>query len=368
MCRIYNTIGCLNTIQIQLVKYQVDEFRTLNELIDFRKNYHIEEEEIYSTHRLLIEDEKSILEKELSELNDTFQQRKIDMKVQLRQKLDNFNQKIDELPETNSKIIPTIKDYWFNLIICTKFWSAQLKFHYEIFFFNRQAKKILSQKSKRYEYISFNFEDAVNESSFNASQSFVTKKEIIENLKNTIYGAIGEQKVENTLKKLSDDYILINDFCCTFNPPIYNKQNNDRIHSIQIDHLLISPAGIFLIETKNWSDNSINNPYLRSPVEQILRTNFALFILINNKSGGLNTNFSRHYWGNRKVPIRNIIAFTNKKPVEEFQHVKIVTLDELLPYVKYFNSNLSNNEIEMIADFLLKFSEQRKNYSKLNMQ
>lgn len=367
MCKVYNTIGCLNTLQLHLVEYNVDEFLTLNELINFRKNYHIAEEEITSTHRILIEEEKLLLEKDLSELDVIFQQTKIDLKTKLRQKLDNFNQIIDELPETNSKIIPTIKDYWFNLIICTQFWSAQLKFHYQIFFFNRQAKKTLSQKNKRYNFISDNFQDAVNESSFNALQSFEKKREIIENLNNTIYGAIGEQKVENTLKKLSDDYILINDFCCTFNPPIYNKHKNDHIHSIQIDHLLISPAGIFLIETKNWSDNSINNPYLRSPVEQILRTNFALFILINNKSSGLNKNFARHSWGDRKVPIRNIIVFTNNKPIQEFQHVKIVTLVDLLPYVKNFNSHLFNSEIEIISDFLLKFSEQRKSHSKLSI-
>jgi len=367
MCRVYNTIGCLNTLQIHLVKYEVDDFNTLNEIIDFRKNYLIKEDEITSTHKSLIEEEKLTLEKDLSELNEVIPQDKIDIEIQLRQKLDNFNQQIDELPETNSKIIPTIKDYWFNLVICTKFWSAQLKFHYEIFLFNRQRKKTLSQKNKRYRYISDNFQDAVNESSFNALRSFGLKREIIENLNNTIYGAIGEQKVEETLKKLSDDYILINDFCCTFNPPIYNKRNNDHIHSIQIDHLLISPAGIFLIETKNWSEKSINNPYLRSPVEQILRTNFALFILFNNENEKLNKHFSRHYWGNRKVPIRNIIVFTNKKPVEEFQHVKIVTLEELLPYVKYFNPSFLNTETEMIANFLLKFSEQRKNHSKLSM-
>ncbi|QLC65234.1 NERD domain-containing protein [Flavobacterium sp. LPB0248] len=367
MCRVYNIIGCLNTLQIHLIRSQIDDFHTLNEVINFRKNYKINEEEIISTHKLLIEEEKIMLEKDLSELHDTIPQKKTDLSIQLRQKLDDLNQKIDNLPETNSKIIPTIKDYWYNLILCSQFWSAQLKFHYEVYLFNRQVKKLYLQKSKRYEYVSANFQDAVNESSLDALKTFRLKKELIENLNNTIYGAIGEQKVENTLKKLSDEYILINDFCSTFNPPIYNKRNNDRIHTIQIDHLLISPAGIFLIETKNWSEKSINNPNLRSPVEQILRTNFALYILLNNEIGLLKNNFLQHIWGNRKIPIRNIIVFTNNKPIEEFQHVKITTLNELLPYIKSFNPNFANDEIEMIADFLLKFSEQKKNYSKLEL-
>ncbi len=366
MCRVYNTIGCLNTLQIDLVRYKVDHFHTLNELINFRKNYHTNEQQIIDDHTLFVEEEKITLEKDIAELNTAIPQKKIDLTAKLKQQLDDFNQEIENLPDPNFKIIPTIKDYWFNLLICTKFWFAQIKYHFKIIQFNYEAKKILSQKNKRLEYISANFQNAVNESSYTYLLAFEKKKEIIESLNNTIYGAIGEQKVENMLKKLSDDYILINDFCCTFKPPIYNKSNHDHIHSIQIDHLLLSPAGIFLIETKNWSANSINNSNFRSPVQQILRTNFALYNLLDNEINKINKNFAQHYWGRKKVPIKNIVVFTNTKPIEEFQFVKILTLDELLPYIKYFNASFLVEETEMIADFLLKFSEQKQIHSKLS--
>ncbi|MTH14497.1 nuclease-related domain-containing protein [Flavobacterium sp. LC2016-01] len=365
MCRVYNTIGCLNAIQLMLVRYNVDEFRTLNELINYRKNYQFNEQEIISDHTLFIQEEKSILEQEIAELNDAIPRNKNDLEDRLRQQLDAFNQEIDNLPETNSKIIPTIRDYWLNLVICTKFWFVQLQFHYNIKTFNYQVKKLLSEKNKRFEYLSANFQDAINESCFPELQAFEKKKEIIENLNHTIYGAVGEQKVEKTLRILSDDFILINDFCCTFKPPIHNKANNDTIHSIQVDHLLISSAGIFLIETKNWSDKSINNSDLRSPVEQILRTNFALYKLLSEKKRKRNWNFARQHWGDRKIPIKNIIVFTNNKPVEEFQFAKILTLTELIPYIKYFKGNFTSDETEMIAEFLLKFSEQKKAHSKL---
>ncbi|MBS7253258.1 nuclease-related domain-containing protein [Flavobacterium branchiicola] len=365
MCKVYNTIGCLNTLKFDLVNYKVDHFRTLNELVNFQKNYHAGEEQIISNHTLFIEEEKTTLEKDISELNTAIPQTKIDLTAKLKQQLDDFNQQIENLPNPNFKIIPTIKDYCFNLVICTKFWFAQIKSHFEIIQFNYETKKALSRKNKRFEYLTSNFQDAISESSFLDLQTFEKKKEIIENLKNTIYGAIGEQKVENTLKKLSDDYILINDFCCTFKPPIYNKSNNDHICSIQIDHLLLSPAGIFLIETKNWSTNSINNSDFRSPVQQILRTNFALYNIMNNEINKINQNFAHHYWGRKKVPIKNIVLFTNTKPIEEFQFVKILTLDELLPYIKYFNPSFLVEETEMIADFLLKFSEQKQIHSKL---
>ncbi|MBK7290418.1 MAG: NERD domain-containing protein [Chitinophagaceae bacterium] len=81
------------------------------------------------------------------------------------------------------------------------------------------------------------------------------KQRVIDEVKNSIYGALGEHKVVKELENLSDENILINDFALTFHPAIYNRQENDYIKSIQIDHLLVTPSGIFIIETKNWSEN-----------------------------------------------------------------------------------------------------------------
>ncbi|WP_163411001.1 nuclease-related domain-containing protein [Flavobacterium ajazii] len=363
MCRVYNTIGCLNTIQFHLVKNNIDEFNSLNELISFRKNYHINEQKIISDHTSLIEKEKITLEKELSELNIVIPKRENDLKEELKERLDYYNQEIENLPQTNSKIIPIIKDYWINLVLCTKFWLIQLIYYFKVIFFKYQAKKMLSKKNKRFEYLALHFQNAVKESSVTDFKILERKKEVIESLNNTIYGALGEQKVENILRKLSDDYILINDFCCSFNPPI--KHKNDSIKSIQIDHLLISPSGIFLIETKNWSKNSIDNLDLRSPVQQVLRTNFALYKILTEKINKSNLFFSRNHWGNRKIPIKNIIVFSNNKPFEEFEFVKILTLRELLNYIGYFNHSFTTNETVLIAEFLLSISEHTEVSSKL---
>jgi uncharacterized protein YfkK (UPF0435 family) len=164
---------------------------------------------------------------------------------------------------------------------------------------------------------------------------------------------MGENKVLKDLKNLPDDYILINDFVCNFYPPIYNQQENDYIKSIQIDHLLISPSGIFLIETKNWSKNSLSNLSLRSPVEQVRRTNFALFRILTDKPILLD----QHHWGDRKIPIRNLIVLVNEKLDEEFQYVKILTLKELRNYIEYFKNSFSAKETQAVANYLLKLNE-----------
>lgn len=88
---------------------------------------------------------------------------------------------------------------------------------------------------------------------------------------------------------------------------------------------MISPAGIF---------------------DQIRRSNYALFKILSG-----NLKLSKHHWGEKKIPIRNLIVLINEKPREEFLHVKVLTLRELTGYIEYFNTSFSNNETQRIADY-----------------
>ena len=68
-----------------------------------------------------------------------------------------------------------------------------------------------------------------------------------------LIGARGEEAVIAELRKLPDSYYVFNDM--KFNTDehwIYD--NGERFNkSCQIDHLVVGPTGIFLLETKNWS-------------------------------------------------------------------------------------------------------------------
>ena len=147
---------------------------------------------------------------------------------------------------------------------------------------------------------------------------------------------------------------MINDFSFTFNRPLYYKQQETRINTIQIDHILVSQAGVFQIETKNWSKKSLESLNMRSPVQQIQRANFSLYFLLNRT---INFRLVPHHWGKRKIPIKNLIVLINNKPMEEFEYVKILTLDELVPYIEYFKPSMSKVETEEIADYLIKIRD-----------
>lgn len=212
-------------------------------------------------------------------------------------------------------------------------------------FYYLKIKKLTNKKSS----LENNSENFISKRCTDSYKELEYIKEKVEGLYTLISGAIGENLVVNELQKLSDNYYLINDFSLELNPPIFNRKENDRIFSIQIDHLLVCQSGVFILETKNWSIESIKNLDLRSPVEQITRTSYALFVLLNSES---NLGLARHHWGSKKIPIRNIIVMTNKAPKEVFKHVKVLSLNELNGYIKYFDEIFSESEAENIFNYL----------------
>ncbi|MGL2967005.1 nuclease-related domain-containing protein [Flavobacterium sp. XGLA_31] len=367
MCRIYNTIGSLSFIQSHLIRNDFDEFHSLDELINFQKNYHFTEQKVISEHTSVIQKEKENLEENIAELNKIILESSNKLEDELKQRLFNLNKQIENLPAPNSNFISIISDYYNNTLIWTKIWLTPIVFRIKIINLKRKSKKSLYDKITRFNFIENNFQEAVKESSSIDLQLLQRQSKIVKEINNSIYGAIGEQKVVNTLEKLSDEFILINDFSCCFQNPIKNRNENDFIKSIQIDHLLISPSGIFIIETKNWSKHSQEKLNLFSPVQQVKRTNYALYRLLADSIKKINGNFAKHQWGDRKIPIRNIIVFTNEKPTEEFQFVKILGLNQLLSYINYFEPCFKPNEVEAIAEFLKKISVQKNIVSRLTV-
>ena len=97
----------------------------------------------------------------------------------------------------------------------------------------------------------------------------------------------------------------------------------------------------------------MENLNLHSPVLQIKRTNYALYRVINEKISSSRLRINPHHWGDRKIPIRNLIVLINNKPREEFQHVKVLTLSEMLNYITYFEPSISNEDVKIIADELM---------------
>lgn len=167
------------------------------------------------------------------------------------------------------------------------------------------------------------------------------------------YGAEGEERVSRELSNLPDTYTVINDYRLEFSPPVYDRNNDDRIYSIQVDHVVVGPTGLYLVETKNWSRDSVENVELFSPIRQLKRSNFAIFVLLNQAvEGGDIDNFSNH-WGDRRISPKNILCLINHRPTQEFQYVKTLSEHQITHYVGNQRQTFSQMEVKSLAEYLL---------------
>jgi hypothetical protein len=353
-------IGSLTTLKSHLEKNNIHDFKSLKDVIDFQSSFTTYRQQLISHHENLIEQEKNMLKTNLQQLDAAIE-------IQRQQSEQRLTDEIDKLKQQlNISTNDAQTNFFQKLTRVLRQWNYRRQIKRKEHNFDIEVKKSISKlvdihqvKNNRYQFINSQFSDAVRQSSQQTLSELERKKATIDKLNSFIYGALGEQKVVKTLEALSDEYFLINDFAVSFTPAIYNRQENDYIKSVQIDHLLVAPSGIFLIETKNWSEKSLENLSLRSPVQQIKRTSFVLFKLLNNEMSNFHLRLDKHHWGDKKISIKNLIVLTNTKPKEEFQYVKILTLNELLGYINYFKPTFSSVETQRITDFLLRINDQK---------
>lgn len=165
MGKVYNTIGALNTIQNELVNNNIDDFNTLEELINFQKEVNITEQKIIQQHTLKIQQKKITLEKEVNDFYDSIQTNRAKIKEEQSLKLKILFNKIENSPPTNNKIIPTIIDYWINFIILVNITLTHIEWKFKIIKFEAIAKIKFKKTNKRFKYISNNFQEALKQSS-----------------------------------------------------------------------------------------------------------------------------------------------------------------------------------------------------------
>lgn len=156
-------------------------------------------------------------------------------------------------------------------------------------------------------------------------------------------GKVGEKRVASILERLpEDDYKVINDLLLSSNG-----------YSTQIDHIVVSVYGIFVIETKfyqgwiyggenseYWTQNIYGNKYrLRNPIHQNQGHIRALKFLLNEY---------------RNIPYISIVAFSRQASLGVDAHTPVIYWDEIPRIINQFeNKVLTQSQVRNISDFLL---------------
>jgi hypothetical protein len=165
-------------------------------------------------------------------------------------------------------------------------------------------------------------------------------------------GQVGEKKMALRLKRLPKEYVVLNNVIISpFGLPT------------QIDHVVVSPYGIFVIETKNhkgsiyggeneqyWTQNIFGEKYKHyNPILQNKTHVNALRKLLQSRFGNLN--------------FISIIAYTNKATLHVDADSAIVTyVKKVVKQIKKYNvreiSDLKVSEIVDCIEFNREFGKQ----------
>ena len=351
MARIIGQVESLKSLKAELYKRNITRFSSVGDINRFCKEFTKEK-------LIVLESQENLLIEEIKQKSESISVNGNRLELvrsneigRLDASIENYKKSKENLEKKRSRAFFLVKVILFFKIRKLNRKILYLTDNYEQII-NSSVSDIENEiyhDSNSLTYLSENKQKVIYERSKPEINKLEHAKKAIDELRPLIAGAVGESLVEKEIAKLSDDYTLINDYNLKFKSPIYNRKTNDRIYSIQLDHLLVSQAGIFILETKNWSKKSINSMDLRSPVDQIIRTNYALYAVANNK-----IRLDKHHWGTKQIPIRSIIVMIHAKPKEEFKYVKVKLLKELNSYIEYFDPILSKSEVESVANSLLR--------------
>lgn len=346
-------IETIKRLKERLAMSGITRFNSLGEIDRFLKNYEVERKQLPYLIESALEEEIKNMNAALARQQQIYQALKTNLSNEMTQKTKRLEAEIQSAVDKSRRNL-YYKISCYLKIKSLSYQKSNLEKNVEDIIkkkISSEEDKVEKLKAKVADYFE-NKNSILSNRCKKSLEDLAHTKSVIDGLYTLIAGAVGENAVVKTLQQLPDDYYLINDFSLNFNQPIYNKIENDRIFSIQADHLLVSQSGIFILETKNWNRKSLENLDLRSPVKQILRSSYVLFTLLNSNSKFNDINLEPHHWGSKRIPIRNIIVMSNDKPKEEFKHVKVLSLSELNGYIKYFEPLFSAKEVETIFNYL----------------
>lgn len=345
-------IESLKRLRAELERQGISRFNSVSDINLFQKEYAWESDEVLRKIEEDLDAEIETLRSDKIRLQEQYNTNRSIEREKLNARIDALNSRHDLLQTRDGTVMFDVFNAFRMMIV--KFRSILLQRHFNRIVQIRTAKvlKMLLETEQQLTDYEKNRAQVIDSRSVPLLSTLHHTKEVVDGLYPLIAGAVGENYVVKELEKLDDNNILINDFSLKFKSPIYNKKENDRIYSIQIDHLLITNAGVFVIETKNWSKESIGNYNLRSPVDQIKRTSYALFVILNTRSGSPNFALKKHHWGTKQVPVRNLVVMINHKPKEKFNFVAVKSLHELNRYISYFDPVLDDEDVFRIAEYL----------------
>lgn len=151
-------------------------------------------------------------------------------------------------------------------------------------------------------------------------------------------GAEAELTVKEQLRSLPSYAVVFNDVRLKADRRI--RFDGASLQSAQIDHVVLMPAGVFIIETKCWSRKSAESGGFHDPFDQVRRANYLCYDMLRRTIG--------------KTSLRSIIvSFGHLPDPPPNSYVKVARPDRLVGYLRGFgDAGMSWDKIAAIRSFL----------------
>jgi len=150
-------------------------------------------------------------------------------------------------------------------------------------------------------------------------------------------GAEAELAVIDRLRMLPSSTVVFNDV--RLQATRYIHFDGTALMSAQIDHVVLTPAGVFVIETKRWSHRFVESGDFYSPFDQVSRASYLCYDLL------------RERFGNTRV--RSIIVCVGSLPeAPRDSYIKVVRPESLNSYISWFrNVELASERFDELRNF-----------------
>jgi len=172
----------------------------------------------------------------------------------------------------------------------------------------------------------------------NACRNIIETQNFLTANASFLAGAYGEEEVIRILSGLPEEYHVLNDVNLKFEKNIYWKKHREYIRTCQIDHIVIGPTGLFLLETKNWKRSNMQNKS-DDLIHQVNRANLALWYHLKD-----------NYWKNETPKIRKVVVSVHGfSPGQKSDpYIEAVTPDRLCDLIRSEYRILSEDAIHKL--------------------
>ncbi|MBW4770309.1 NERD domain-containing protein [Prevotella jejuni] len=155
-------------------------------------------------------------------------------------------------------------------------------------------------------------------------------------------GRHGEKKVAKVLMQLPDEYTIFND--------VYLLENDK---STQIDHVVLSPYGVFVIETKNYSGLIYGGEKAQYWTKDMFGTKYKFYNPLLQNYSHVRALYS--LYGFPMQYFIPIVVFTNRAELlGDYSKHHVVYIDELISTIEAYQKVVFTESI--LADAIVRLS------------